>query len=221
MHRIDPDTRVEDEPKFIAFYSMLLGLFSLFCFICQKGKPKVTCTRSGTMAVFPQRCKEYGKSFQWRSQPLVIGKYPAGNILLSFGTLMAGASVSRVLLALKHMVLAVISLRTYFLHQRKSLFPVVLHYWEEYRGKFKGVPGAVWSGDGRFDSMGHCAKYGTYTMFSCDLMKIVHFEILQVSNIIMTLHTTFNSSPCIYMYDLLKPSDRANFLNCLSTCGDC
>ena len=123
------------------------------------------------------------------------------------------------------MGLAVFSLRTYFLHQRKFLFPVVLHYWEEYRGKLldqlKGVPGAVWSGDGIFDSMGHCAMYGTYTMFSCDLMKIVHFDILQVSNIIMTLHTTFNSSPCIYMYDLLKPSDMANFLNCLSTCGDC
>ena len=23
------------------------------------------------------------------------------------------------------------------------------------------------------------------------------------------------------MYDLLKPSDMANFLNCLCTCGDC
>ena len=151
----------------------------------------------------------------------MLGNYPAGNILLSFGILMAAAFVSRVLLTLKHMDLAVFSLRTYFLHQRKFLFPVVLHYWEEYRGKFKGVPGAVWSGDGRFDSMGLCAKYGTYTMFSCDLMKIVHFDILQVSNIITTLHTTFNSSPCTYMYDLLKPSDMANFLNCLSTCGDC
>lgn len=104
---------------------------------------------------------------------------------------MAGASVSRVLLVLKHMGLAVFSLRTYFLHQRKFLFPVVLHYWEEYRVKLldqlKGIPGAVWSGDGRFDSMGHNAKYGTYTMLSCDLMKIVHFDILQVSNIIICM----------------------------------
>lgn len=104
---------------------------------------------------------------------------------------MAGASVSRVLLVLKHMGLAVFSLRTYFLHQRKFLFPVVLHYWEEYRVKLldqlKGIPGAVWSGDGRFDSMGHNVKYGTYTMLSCDLMKIVHFDILQVSNIIICM----------------------------------
>ena len=29
VHRVDPDTRVEDEPKFIPFYSKLLGLFSV------------------------------------------------------------------------------------------------------------------------------------------------------------------------------------------------
>jgi len=34
--------------------------------------------------------------------------------------------------------------------------------------------------DGRFDSMGHNAKYGAYTMFCSTVMKIVHFELLQV-----------------------------------------
>lgn len=207
MHRVDPDTKVEDEPKFIAFYSKLLGLFSLFRFLCRKGKPKITVNRSGTMAVFTQTCKECGRSFQWRSQPLVLGKYPAGNILLSFGILMVGASVSRVLLVLKHMGLAVFSLRTYFLHQKKFLFPVVLHYWEEYRGKLldqlKGIPGAVWSGDERFDSMGHSAKYGTYTMFSCDLMKIVHFDILQVSSILVICIPHLNPALAKMIYSLL------------------
>ena len=37
----------------------------------------------------------------------------------------------------------------------------------------------VWSGDGRFDSTGHSAKYGLYTMFCCTTLKIVHFELLQ------------------------------------------
>lgn len=136
------------------------------------------------MAVFTQNCKECGRCFQWRSQPLVLGKYPAGNILLSFGVLMAGASISRVLLVLKHMGLGVFTPRTYLLHQRKFLFPVVLHYWEDYWSKLlnqlKSIQSAVRSGGGRFDSMGHSAKYGTYTMFSCDHMKIVHFDLLQV-----------------------------------------
>ena len=44
----------------------------------------------------------------------------------------------------------------------------------------KNVDDAVWSGDGRFGSMGHSAKYGVYTMFNCNLMKSLHFEVVQV-----------------------------------------
>ena len=73
-----------------------------------------------------------------------------------------------------------------------------------YRGKLldqlQGISGAVWSGDGRFDSMGHCAKYGTYTMFSCDLMKIVNFDNLQVSNIIMIYIPQLNPAPAYTIY---------------------
>lgn len=31
-----------------------------------------------------------------------------------------------------------------------------------------------------FDSMGHSAKFGAYTMFCNTLLKVIHFEILQV-----------------------------------------
>ena len=67
----------------------------------------------------------------------------------------------------------------------KMLFPVVLSYWESYRStllnQVKDMKDVVWSGDGRYDSMGHSAKFGVYTVFCCTLMKIVHFELLQVS----------------------------------------
>lgn len=136
-----------------------------------------------------------------------VGKVSCWEHSTQFWNTNGGASVSRVLLVLKHMGLAVFSLRTYFLHQKKFLFPVVLHYWEEYRGKLldqlKGIPGAVWSGDGRFDSMGHSAKYGTYTMFSCDLMKIVHFDILQVSSILVICIPHLNPALAKMIYSLL------------------
>ena len=38
----------------------------------------------------------------------------------------------------------------------------------------------VISGDGRHDSMGHSAKYGTYTIFCCNIPKIIHFRLMQV-----------------------------------------
>ena len=37
-----------------------------------------------------------------------------------------------------------------------------------------------WAGDARFDSMGHSAKYGAYTMLNTNIMKTVHFEVVQV-----------------------------------------
>ena len=185
-YRVDKDAPAYAEPKFIVFYSMLVALFSSFCFKCKTGKPEVIMNKNGTLVTVTQNCGNCGdKSFQWRSQPLVLGKYPAGNILLSFANLMAGASISKLLLVFKHIGLCAYTSRTYFIHQNKFIFPLVLHYWESYRAilvnKLRSIQGAVWCGDGRFDSMGHSAKYGVYTMFCSTIMKVVHFELVQVS----------------------------------------
>ena len=184
-HSIEPDTLPQDEPKFVVFYSMLVSLFSMFCFNCREGSPEVVMKQNGTMVTVVQRCIKCSGTFQWRSQPLVLGRYPAGNILLSFGILMAGASISKVLLVFKHMGLCAYSARTYFIHQKHFIFPVILKYWEACQAQLlrqlKVLKDAVWCGDGRFDSMGHSAKYGVYTMFCSSILKIVHFELIQVS----------------------------------------
>ena len=74
--------------------------------------------------------------------------------------------------------------RTFFSHQRSFIFPTVICHWELYRAglvsKLRDMKDVVWSGDGRFDSMGHSAKYGAYTMFSTNIMKVVHIELVQV-----------------------------------------
>ena len=145
----------------------------------------VSMKKNGTMVTVTQSCRKCSrKPFVWSSQPLVLGRYPAGNILLSFAILMAGASVSKVLLVLRHMGISIYSARTYFVHQSKFLFPAILTHWERYRtsliNELKKKQKAIWCGDGRFDSMGHSAKYGAYTMFCCAVAKIVHFELVQV-----------------------------------------
>lgn len=190
FHRVEADIPTEDEPKFIVFYSMLVSLFTLFCFNCKASSPSCTVKVNGTMATVRQSCKICSGSYVWRSQPLVFGKYPAGNILLSFAILMSGSSLSKVLLLFKHMGLQVYSARTFFYHQRHFIFPSILKYWETCRNclisQLRGIPNSAWCGDGRFDSMGHSAKFGVYTMLNCTLMKIVHFELLQVT--IMECH---------------------------------
>ncbi len=163
---------------------MLVSLFSLFCFDCKAGSPRVNVKVRGTMAIVEQTCKSCKGSYTWRSQPLVLGKYPAGNILLSFAILMSGSSISKVLLLFRHLGLKIYCARTFFYHQRRFMFPLILQYWEKSRAalinQLKGIKDSVWAGDGRFDSMGHSAKYGCYTMLNCNLTKLVHFELLQV-----------------------------------------
>jgi len=46
--------------------------------------------------------------------------------------------------------------------------------------ELKGTKDVAGNGDSRFDSMGHSAKYGAYTKFCSTIMKIVHFELLEV-----------------------------------------
>lgn len=86
------------------------------------------------MVTVTQDCLHCGEgAFVWRSQPQIFGKYPAGNILLSFGVLTAGASISRFLLVLRHMGLAAINVRTFFQHQKEFLFPVILNQWNTHK----------------------------------------------------------------------------------------
>ena len=184
--RVEPETAADKEPKFIVFYSMLLSLFSDFCFNCKEEKPVVSMKKNGTMVTVTQECSKCLYGFTWSSQPLIMGGYAAGNILLSFAILMGGGSISKVALVFRHMGLAMQSVRSYFRHQRRFLFPAIFRYWQTYRKtcieRVKAMDEAVWSGDGRFDSMGHSAKYGVYSMFctSDKIMKILHFEIVQV-----------------------------------------
>ena len=75
------------------------------------------------------------------------------NVLFSFAVLMAGASISKLLLVFRHMGLSGINIRTYFVHQNKCEFPEILHHWETYRAaliqQLQKVKNTVWSGDER------------------------------------------------------------------------
>ena len=46
LFRFDLKTPVAEEPKFIVFCSMLMQLFSMFCFKCKVGKPDVQLVKN-------------------------------------------------------------------------------------------------------------------------------------------------------------------------------
>lgn len=161
-----------------------MSIFQLFCFNCKANNPNVEIRRTGSMATVIQNCKYCKQEFKWKSQPLLFGNIPAGNLMTSFSILTSGVNISQAFLMFRHLGLSMIAPRTFFHHQRNYLFPSVLLQWDKHRsmliGKLKDISNTQWSGDGRFDSMGHNAKYGVYTMFCNSISKLVHFELVQV-----------------------------------------
>ena len=147
--RVELGTPCDKEPKFIVFFTKLLCLFSMFCFKFKRDQLKVTMKQRGTMVTVNQHCFKCGdNSFSQKSQPMLFnGRYTAGNVLLSFSILMAGASISKILLVFKHMGLSVYNARTCFFHHKNFMFPAVHNYWEYYQaaliGKIKNLKDAV------------------------------------------------------------------------------
>ena len=145
--------------------------------------PEVTPSQTGTLLTIETKCSACKGVFTWKSQPFLLGKFPAGNILLSFAVLCAGASIKKVLTVFQHMGVLVYNEPTYYYHQRHLLIPTVVSFWRKYQKNIldtlKGKE-VVLAGDGRHDSMGHSAKFGTYTMFCCTVGLIIHVVLVQV-----------------------------------------
>ena len=78
-----------------------------------------------------------------------------------------------------------ISRSTYFRHQREIIQPVVQRCWQMNQVAVLATlqseqQGLVLGGDGRADSPGHSAKYGSYTMIELRINKLVDIQLVQV-----------------------------------------
>jgi len=137
-----------------------------------------------------QVCKSCGKHFQWSSQPMVEN-IPAGNIILSASILFAGAIPSKVLRVMEFCGLECISLSTFYRHQKAFLLRTVSNIWQQEQSSLlealNNKP-LVLGGDGRNDSMGHCAKYGSYSLMDLEENKILDIQLVQVP---VHLHVLF------------------------------
>jgi len=89
--------------------------------------------------------------------------------------------------------ISVMSQITYFKHQRNYLFPVIIGAWKEHQEHLIAAVNAVYngkvilSGDGRSDSPGHCAKYGTFTVIEQQINKVLDVQQVQVIIIFICL----------------------------------
>ncbi|XP_066272311.1 uncharacterized protein [Branchiostoma lanceolatum] len=179
-----PDTRI-----FLVFWTSLVHLFSVLCScpLCPCRKLIWLCKEVGTYLKVTFKCEDCSYRWTWRSQPS-FGRTAAGNILLSSSILFSGASVTKVLRVLSHMGVAVISARSFFRHQEQVLFKAVHTLWNQRQFwmltvlEAEGEP-LVCGGDGRADSPGHSAKYGTYTFMELTKTAVIDVQLVQSNEV--------------------------------------
>ena len=168
--------------KFIVFEDCLMMLFTI-CSVCHSSTSARISRVKGTFVSVLQECT-CGWSRIWNSQPF-LGSIPAGNLLLSSSMLFTGTVPSKMLRVLRHMNMCSLDINTFLGHQRKFLFPVVEKMWmkEQTRliNELKESGGSVIvGGDGRADSPGHSATYGSYSLIELKSGKVIDIQLVQV-----------------------------------------
>lgn len=182
--------RENDEPhqvrKYIVFADKLMELFQ----VCRRcgAYTKTVFKEVGTMLTIIQNCIDCLYCFTWKSQP-AIGSMPLGNLLLSASILFSGSLVSKTLRVLDIMNIAHQNRSRIFSHQKKYLFPTVFSSWATHKrsllDEIKNTgSNVILAGDGRSDSPGFSAKYGTYTLMDCQINKILEIQTVQVSTVV-------------------------------------
>jgi len=173
-----------DEPKFIVFKSCLFKLFE-HCQNCN-GCCKVEIShRMGTYIKISQVCSKCSTTNEWASQPM-LHNVPAGNIILSAAILLTGSSPTKILRMLSIMNVASHTVGTYHNHARIYLHPLVWGFWLAHRmdlvEELNTLGGPLeLGGDGRADSPGHSAKYGSYSLMELRINKVIDIELVQVN----------------------------------------
>ena len=143
------------------FLSKLLILFQS-CNLCFASNPLLSISQSGTMLTIKSTCSRCSNVFTWTSQPHMLGKFPAGNLLLSFAILCSGASINKVLLMFQHMGILVYHYPTYYYHQRHLLVPSIVKYWRGYQAELLRK------------------LAGEEVVFCCTIGYIIHIVLVQV-----------------------------------------
>lgn len=178
---------LHSETKYLVFKSCLFQLFET-CPTCQS-PCSVESFTSGTLVHVKQLCVnrrcQYFRS--WASQPFAHN-IAAGNILLSAAILFSGASYCKVLRLLHSIGIKTISETTYKRHAREYLQPAVYKVWRDHQEKLvqqlAAMPGKPEvGGDGRADSPGHCAKYGSYTALELRINKVIDVQLVQSNEV--------------------------------------
>ena len=168
--------KLPTQEKFVVYKEKLKELLEV-CSNC-KERCRLNFHVIGTMVKVERTCDFcHIPISSWYSQPyLWTSNIPAGNIELSAAILYSGNQFAKVARFLEAYGVPSVSRSTFDSHQRQYLMPVVTSTWgahqEHMFQELREMGGnLILSGDGRSDSPGHCAKFGSYSALEMRLGK--------------------------------------------------
>ena len=167
------------------FESRLLQLAHI-CVSCGSQNVRVDKIVIGTFLRLKRQCIDCDTVNNWESQPF-LNRVPAGNIHLSASILCSGSLPTIVLRMMDYLNVAIITAQTFYRHQKHYLLPAIERTWKSHQEQLlataKARGGSVTlAGDGRADSPGHSAKFGTYTSIDVEQNAVLDIKIVQVSD---------------------------------------
>jgi len=171
---------------FIVFESQLDELFK-FCHNCKSLVCEVRKTTRGSMVTIQTLCINHHE-FTWKSQPTTTHKnIPSGNLLIPAAIICTGGTFQEFSNFAEALQLQFIGKSSFFKMQSDFILPVINKQYKDQQNKviaeIKGEMPVDLCGDGRSDSPGHTAKYGTYSLMSEKSGKIVDFSLVHVSEV--------------------------------------
>jgi len=176
-------TRPQDNRVFLVFKDNLVKLLK-WCSKCGAAVTQISESTQGTLLNVTTNCIK-GHNLTWQSQP-TLGRMAAGNMLLSSAILLSGSTYTKMASFAEILNLQFLGEKSFYKIQDAYLFPVINDFWIREQNMLLEEMGEkeIWlSGDGRCDSPGHNAKYGTYTVIDQGTEKVVDMHIVQVSEV--------------------------------------
>ena len=104
-----------------------------------------------------------------------------------FFPFVTGNSAAKTLRMFNIMNVACISESTYYRHIKSYVNPTIIQQWKSHQQQLFNTlssqdNGLVLAGDGRCDSPGYSAKFGSYTLLEQQKNRVLDFQLVQVSD---------------------------------------
>ena len=178
-----PGKKVIDDTStsFIVYWSCL-SLLLKRCLTC--GASVITKKIVYGSALFIELLCSKDHYIVWRSQPVIRG-FNHGNIKMAASVLFSGNTFMNLWKYFQTVGLAWILKSSYYQLQKKYFLGVANEAWDREHtasvSELKKQNGSFFSGDGRCDSLGHNAKYLTYSFLDQQTNKIIEISLTQVT----------------------------------------